>query len=933
MIDFPKPEIHILRKWILTFLLFFLSVCFSFSQQKIVSDSLPLKSDRDEIVNIGYGTQKKKEITSSIVSVKSDDFNKGNIQSPIELIRGKVAGLSISKAGGDPNGAYEIRLRGLNTINSNTAPLIIIDGMIAASLENVDPNDIESIDVLKDGSAAAIYGTRGSNGVIYISTRRGRSGAPVIEYNVYATAEMVARNNPAMSAAQWRALSAEVGFGNDYGTSTNWFKEIEQTALSQVHNISMSGGTDKTRYRASINYHNGNGILINTGYDQFNGRMNITQMALNDKLTLDLNLSATQRESKYGFAEAFKYASICNPTAPVKSSDPAYSNYDGYFQQVIWDYFNPVSIEEENKNEGKNRVLNMSLKGTYEIIRGLFIDAFYSRESTGSLEGQYFNSHDYWGGINRNGLASRQEDNSVSRLFESTLHYNTDLTSAINLSLLGGYSYQDFTNEGFDAQGGNFLTDNFNFNNLSAALDFKNGIGTLTSYKNSNKLVAFFGRVNLSLNNRWFLNASLRKEGSSRFGSNNKWGLFPSVGGGVDIAKSVGFIDYLKLRAGYGVTGNQPSESYLSIPQLDHLGNAYYDGTFIPIYSIVNRGNPYLKWEKKSEFDAGLDFSLLKSRLSGSVDFYTTNSKDLLYQYFIPSEMYYSYSWVWLNPGMIRSSGLELTINWNVLNKSDLKYKISFSPSFNLKNTLVSISGNYDGNDFKYGTQDLGYIGGSELPLVRVGEGKPLGQLIAWVFKEVDPTGKITLVDENNDGYINYSDMKVVGNGLPKFQFGFGNSLVYKNWELNVFFRGVFGHDLINSYRTQYEAPNMIYSYNLPVTAASMRNSATHTLMNTSSGVISSIDIENASFVSLDNMKIGYNFRLPESFQFSKIGLFIAGNNMFYLTKYKGSDPNPRYADSDNYYGTYDNPLVPGIDRLKSWPRTRSVTIGANVVF
>ncbi|MGD0754147.1 MAG: SusC/RagA family TonB-linked outer membrane protein [Bacteroidales bacterium] len=940
MFNFVSTEIRDWRRGSLTLFLLFLAFSLAFSQQKIVTDTIPSKSAEDEIVNIGYGTQKKREITSSIASLNRDEFNKGNIQNPLQLIQGKVAGLSINKPGGDPNGTFEVRLRGLNTIFGNLSPLIIVDGVIDASLNNVDPEDIESIDVLKDASAAAIYGTRGSGGVILVSTRRGKPGKTVIEYNVYSSAEMVAKNNPSMTAKEWRALSAKTGIGTDYGTSTDWFKEIEQTALSQVHNISMSGGTDKTSYRASINYRSGNGIMINTGYDQFNGRINITQKALNDKFILDLNMGTTQRESKYGFADAFTYASIYNPTAPVRSSDPEFVKYDGYFQQIIWDYYNPVSIAEENKSEGKSRILNLSLKATYEILKGLNVDAFYSVQTSGELGGQYFGKNDYWGGMNRNGLASRQEDNSLSRLFESTAQFNKEINSPLNLNLnlnlnlMGGYSYQDFTNEGFSAQGGDFLTDAFSFNNLGAAQEFKNGKGTITSYKNSNKLAAFFGRVNLNFNNRWFATASLRNEGSSRFGANNKWGLFPAFGTGVNIAKNISFIDNLKFRMDYGITGNQPKDSYLSLQILEHpinyqLYDYYtflYQGSHIPEYFPSRNANPDLKWEKKSEFDAGIDFSLFKSRLTGSFDVYVQTASDILYQCFVSAPPNVTNE-IWLNIGKIRSSGLELTLNYNVIRKSDLSYSITLSPSYNSKNILVSLSENYNGEALDFGTQQMGFLPGRNDELIKVEEGKPIGQIQALVFKGIDESGNLILVDQNNDGYIDQRDLTVVGNGLPKFLIGFGNMVTYKNWDLNVFFRGVFGHDLINSFRALYESPNLIISYNVPKTAANMITTTNQVF---AGQMFSSTDIENASFVSLDNFSLGYSFRLPENSQISKIRVYLAGNNLFYITKYKGSDPNPRYGDSE--YSAY-TPLVPGIDRMDSWPRTRSFTVGANVVF
>ena len=618
------------------------------------------------------------------------------------------------------------------------------------------------------------------------------------------------------------------------------------------------------------------------------------------------------------------------------STDPAvnpdFAKYNGYFQQVLFDYYNPVSILKQNTNQEIDRILNLSLKGTYEIVKGLNIDAFYSVQNSGNLNGQYLNKDDYWGGMNRNGLASRQADSHASKLFESTLHYTGDVTSALNITALGGYSYQDFTNEGFYAQGGDFLIDDFSYNNLSAALDFKNGKGTITSYKNSEKLIAFFGRVNVNVNSTWFVTASARYEGSSRFGTNNKWGLFPAVGGGADLSKliNVSVIDNLKLRINYGITGNRPSDSYLSLQRLGPQGNFYYNGTFVFGYAPVSNANADLKWEKKGEFDAGVDFSLFNSKLSGSFDFYTRTTKDLLFQYQVPVPPNL-YNQAWLNLGKIKSSGLELTLDYSVVKKGDFSYSISLTPSYILENTLVSLSGNYNGADLNYGRQELGDMGSpgqNGTPVAVVQEGKPLGQILTYVYQGIDATGKFIFKDTNGDGSISGADRIVTGNGLPKFLIGFGNTLNYKNWDLNVFFRGVFGHDLVNSFRAFYEVPAYISSYNLPKTTADLRSSDGKLLAATS-GTLSSKYVEKGDFVSLDNLALGYNFSLPKSSAFSKIRVYVAGNNLFYITKYTGVDPNPRYTDPE----TSNSPLITGMDRRDTWFRTRSVTFGANFVF
>ena len=903
------------------------------AQTKIDVVLIPSISALGEIVVTGYSQQRKKEITSSIANVQSEEFNKGYVNRAEQLIMGKVAGLSISKPGGNPNEGYNIRLRGLSTVGANTQPLVVVDGVIGASLENVDPNDIEAMSVLKDGSAAAIYGTRGSSGVIIVTTKKGKMGTSVIEYNGYVTTERVAKSTPVMNATEWRALSAELGAGTDFGYDTDWFKETTQTAISQVHNLSISGGSGSSTYRASINYHDAQGVILNTGFQQLNGRINFTQKALNNKFTLDVNLGATDKISQYGFSDAFRYATIYNPTAPVRSSDPAYEIYDGYFQQVLYDYYNPVQILEENINDGKDRLLLVAVKGTYQIFKGFSVDAFYSRQNNNYLRGQYYDKNSYWVGRDRNGLASRNFNINSNQLFETSARWTGDIAPSVNLNAVGGYSYQDFEYEGSSASGGDFLTDAFTYNNLGAALDFKNGLGNVSSYKNSNKLIAFFGLLNLNIKDTFYFTASARYEGSSRFGADNKWGLFPSVGGGVDLAKFItsDAINVLKLRASYGVTGNQPGSSYLSLLRLGPSGNFFYNGEFVPGYAPVSNANTDLKWEKKSEIDAGFDFALFNSRVYGSFDYYSRNTTDLLFSYEVPVPPNL-YTNALVNLGEIRSSGLELSLTWDAVKKSDFTYSITLTPSYNLANDLVSLSGEYNGAELNYGVRDLGGMGApgqSAVPLVRAEEGKPIGQLLALVYKEIDEDGNLIFEDLNNDGTIDPLDRAIVGNGLPKLLVGFGNNFSYKNWDLNIFFRGVFGHDLINSYRGFYEVPQMIKSYNLPKTAKDLKNPVTGTYLNNSSGVLSSYHVEAADFVTLDNLSLGYNFNVPRSSGFSKIRVYLAGNNLFYITGYKGVDPNPRYGDIEDG----NNPLVPGVDRRNTWFRTRSVTFGANIVF
>lgn len=879
-----------------------------------------------EIVVTGYGTQEKKEITSAVASVKEKDFNQGNINSAAELLQGRVAGLSIVRNdGGNPNGGYTIRLRGLTTIGANTSPLVVIDGVIGADLDNVDPKDIASIDVLKDGSAAAIYGTRGSSGVILVTTKMGKEGRFDVDLNAYWVNESIARQQNVLDAAQWRKLSSEVNAGIDYGASTDWYDEITQNANTQVYNLSMSGGTKQTSYRASLNYRDAEGVLLNSGFQRINARLNLTQKALKDRLTITMNFAGTYNESDYGFDNAFRYATVYNPTAPVRDNDPAYDVYGGYYQNVLYDYYNPVAILEQNTNVGTEKRVNIAIRGAYEIIDGLTVDAFYSLQSEGFQRNRYYSKESFWNGMDRNGDARQEHFDRYNQLFETTANWNTDF-GRTNMTLLGGYSYQEFQNQGFYARGGDFVTDFFQYNNLSAASEFNNGLGDVDSWKNSEKLIGFFGRVNFNIDETYFVTASVRQEGSSRFGDDNKWGTFPAISAGIELANFIGSasIENLKLRASYGITGNRPRDDYLSILRLGPGQSFFYNGEFIPSYAPVSNANADLKWEKKAEFDIGIDFSFFGSRLFGALDFYSRTTSDLLFEYGVPSPPNL-YNEAWMNIGEIQSSGIELTLSWAAVQKSNFTYTTTVTPTWYLANDLITLSGDFNGVELTYGVNYLGAMGApgmSDVPLQRVAEGEPLGQIWTQVYDGISPDGDLLLKDTDGNGTIDALDRQITGNGLPTFEFGWSNSFSFgNNWDLNIFFRGVFGHDLLNKYRAFYEVPLGIGSYNTFEGALDLKNE-NGTYMNSSSGLLSSYHVESADFFSLDNLNLGYTFHMENSEAFSSIRLYLAGNNLFMVTGYEGPDPNPRYDDQGG------NVLVTGIDYRNRWVLTRSISFG-----
>lgn len=886
----------------------------------LVSDDGPynvtlkvLQQKLENVVLVGYGSVSTQQVTSAITHVNAEEFNKGNINNPAQLLQGKVPGLSIVGTPGNPNGEFYLRLRGLSTLGANSQPLIVVDGVIGVDLLSVDPNDIATIDVLKDGGAAAIYGTRGSSGVILISTKNGVSGKPRTEYNGYISSESKDRHLPAMDKQTYLANG-----GTDLGGNTNWLDEITRNAISHVHHLSLSGGMDKTKYMASFNYRNAEGILKNSGFQQLGGRLNLVQKLLDDRITISLNLSSSTRDAELGFDDAFRAAVAMPPTASIFSSDPYFSKYNGYFQSEVHELYNPVGIIQQNINDQKTNRVTYNIKTDVRFTNDINGSVRYARSSENITNGTYISKYSYYGsGVDRNGLASKSDFNTKSDLFEVVGTFNKNLNK-IKLVLLGGYSYQNFLSDNFSIQSGNYLTDAFSYNNFSASKDFADGKAISSSNKENNKLIAFFGRLNLNYDNTYFLSASLRREGSSRFGADNKWGNFPGVSASVNINELVNLekIDLLKVRASYGVTGALPGESYLS-QQLYGPGSSpnyfLYNGVFTPVYSPQSNPNSDLRWETKKEIDFGTDFSAFDSRLHGSFDYYNRKTTDALITLNVPVPPNLFPTTV-LNAGELKSEGIELALEYQLIKKTNVGWNTRLTyASYNTKVISLSLG------DIKYGVREVGSL---PAPLtgntVRVEEGKPIGQMIGWVYEGVDKDGKYIIKDQDNNNIINEKDVAIIGRGLPKGEFGWVNNVTYKRFDLNVFIRGVYGHDLINLNRTMFEQVSRISSYNLIDTKyfdPAYKGPA----------AFNSYYIENASFVKLDNASLGYNIPLKNNSWAHAMRIYLSGQNLFYITNYSGVDPEPRYTSSDG------NVLAPGIEPRNSWVTTRTITFGLNL--
>ncbi len=887
-----------------------------------------------EVVVVGYGTQERKEITSSVASVTPENFNKGNITDVAQLVQGKVAGLSVSRAGGDPNGGYAIRLRGLSSLGANTEPLVVIDGQIGADLNSVDPNDIQSIDILKDGSAAAIYGTRGSAGVILITTKTGTQGETQIDYSGYVSSEAPARLVDVMSASEFRDL----GIGNDRGASTDWYDEITRTSLSHTHNLSLSGAAGSgTSYRASLNYRDIQGVAIETGFDRLNARLTLQQRAFDDKLSINLNVASTWSQQDLGWNDAFKYAAIYNPTAPVRTTDPLFNLAGGgYFEENFVDYANPVAVLRQNANEQLEKQTNIMASAEYEFIPGLRLLARYGQQAGNIYHTIYLPKNAFYlptlevtgrafSGFARSGYAVKEDDESFDQLFESILTYETNISN-IDLSALAGYSYQSFNNEGVEMAGGGFLTDKTS-ENLASARDFANGMGRVESYKDGSRLVGFFGRVNLNYENTYFLSASLRREGSTMFGENNKWGDFPALSVGVDLSQITDFpwVDNLKLRASYGVTGALPPDPYLSLQTLEAGTSLFYAGNdgYVSSFGPERNPNPNLRWERKKEFDIGLDFVLVDSRLTGTIDYYNRSTSDLIFEAQVPVPPNLVPT-TWLNIGTLDSEGFEFALTYDAYRSTDFNW----STALNFTTYTIKLAElDSDEGSASIPPANLGTPGQEATQIARAEPGKEIGILWGLTFERIDEDGKFVFSDLNGDGAINTDDQSQVGQGLPDFEFGWNNTFTYKNFDLNFFIRGAIGHDLVNSYRAFYENPGVATSYNVVNTKYFNPNLD-------DAQIFSSLFVEDATFVEMDNATLGYTLPLSENSAFRNLRLYLAGQNLFMITDYTGPDPEVRFQDRSLQDGRYTNVvLTPGIDRRETWVWARTFTFGVNVGF
>ena len=876
----------------------------------------------EDVVVIGYGTQQRRDITSSIFSLKEGSFTQGAGSDAQALLQARVPGVVITSSNGDVGAAPVIRIRGGTSVNAGNGPMIVIDGVPVdhsssmpdgieisdgtrdSGLSMVNPNDIASIDVLKDASAAAIYGARGGNGVILITTKEGKPGAVSMTYDTYTSTSTVANKLDLMNAAQYKAFAEKVGASPIMGDAdTDWQDEVFRTAISQNHNLSFGGGTQLSRYRVSLNYLDEQGIVLNSERQRYTLRINVNHRMLDEKLRLGLKINPSyikrnntpynQRAGYYGGV----FTNICkmNPTLPVYNDDGSYYEY------ATTDKRNPVALL--NEIDDISEVLRVFFNGTveYEFIPGFTGKVNVGLDRSATSRGVYQPTILPYAAT-FGGRADVRNNDRQSVLFESTLNYRTDI-GASKLEAWGGYTFQEFENGGFGAVSRNYVTDNWSYYNLGGGADYTEHP---FSYRDKNRLISFLGRVNYNMADKFLVSTAIRYEGSSRFGADNKWGLFPSASFGLRLTED------LKVRASYGVTGNQDIGNYRSLYVLGTGGSdAVIGDKTITGVGATQLANPDLKWEQTSQLNLGVDFGFNRDRISGSVDVYTKTTTDLLLEFDVPQPAVVATRLD--NVGEVSNMGLELTLNTVNVSTTDLFWRTNFNFAMN-RNEVVSLGE----RDYIF-TGDVGGKGLSGVYAQIIIPGQPMGTWFGYRHYGYAADGTEILIDPDVAGADTLGPLKdgrhILGNAQPDFTFGISNIINLKNIDFRFFIQGVYGFDILNNTRLEYQLPaNFGESINMFVEAeddvdAGMGSDVAATYTDRF--------IEDGSFIRLQNVTLGYTFGTEG---IRNLRLYLSADNLLLLTKYKGYDPE---------VNTFTGQAI-GMD-YTNYPKARTISLGLSI--
>jgi TonB-linked SusC/RagA family outer membrane protein len=879
-----------------------------------------------QIVAVGYGNLKQKEVTSAVAHIDTAQFRQGGARSALDLIQGKVAGLNITRSSGsNPNSSASVQLRGVVSVTGNASPLFVIDGIPGGNPDLLQQDDILSVDVLKDGSGAAIYGTSANAGVILITTKKGKPGAPEFNYSAYVRTEVIQNRLDFLSAGEFREkINSGVLTQRDYGGNEDLYGSlINKGNLSQNQNLSLSGGSDKTSYRASLNYRDLEGIALENGRKEYTVRLNVNQKGLDDKLNVQMNLASNFNNANLLGGGGWEEELAKNPTKLIFNPDGSYYS-DTQSTNQYARLFQETSYRKQQTSSADIKAdldIITGLKGSVfgSVQRNSYIDGGYAQlNSERSVEDQVYP---------RGGYAFKNDFLSQSFAFEPTLTYNKLIADQHSFTVLGGYSYRYYIEEGSNTSNRGFLNDQFNEDNLGQGGALADGRAGLSSFKNDNTLIAFFGRLNYSFAGKYLAQFILRREGSSKFGEANKWGNFPAASLGWNVSQesfmeNVKFVDYLKLRMGYGVTGNSGFANNASRVVLSTGGRYLYpDGAYRETYGPQRNANPYLKWESKEEINIGADFTLFNSKLTGALDVFKRTTKDLLDTYITPQPPYINQE-IYANVGTISSKGIELALSYNAIKTPDFTFTMDFTGS-TISNKLDS----YSNEVFSVKYKTFGGIGGAGAlgDAITTYEGGDLGEFWGKKFAGFDEAGKWLFFNRNgekvrNDQINNSKDKSItdlapIGNAIPKYYASYTANFTYKNFDFRVFLRGKFDYDILNTTALSYGNPS-IAGVNYLQDAFTKYKDIKDTYM------YSDYYLESGSNVKLDEVTLGYRFNL-KSKKVRNIRVYATGQNLATITGYSGNDPD----------FVQDTGLGPGIDSRGAYPSTRSFLFGVNVGF
>ena len=885
----------------------------------------------NEVVVVGYGTMRRKDVTSSITTVKAEDLNRGVFTDPGQMLQGKVPGLVISSTA-DPNGGATITLRGASTLRSGAmSPYYVIDGIPGVDPSTVAPDDIESIDVLRDATATAIYGSKAANGVIIITTKKGAEEKTNVTYNGYVAIDNILKKYDVATAAELRDYASKNGIAlKDGGASTNWQDEVLRTGISHNHNLSISGGNGRTSYMVSGNLMKRQGIIKETGMDRFNVRSLISTKLLKDRLSISMGLNAMYGKH-FGVPTGDKGASVLDamnyfsPTNPIKNADGSWSTGAGSKN------YNPLALMYEDTSETIWKRNQFIGKATLEILKGLLWNVNYSWSNYQSTYSGYNTRNSQIEGIgNKNGQASRNTYFGHEQTFETYLNYGFT-AGKHKVDLMAGYSWeQKKNNDGFGLTVEGYYNDNLKWYNMSYAqtiLGVQNSVAS--GYVENVKNISFYGRANYSFDGRYMLQATIRRDGSSVFGKNNRWGTFPSISGAWNITeeafmKNQNLFSNLKLRAGYGVSGNAMGfDVYSSYVTYGATGTFVYDGKTYRTYGATKNANPDLKWETTSMLNVGLDFGFMKNRINGTIEVYNKKTKDLIWGYPVPTTQYV-YGWMDANVGEMTNKGIEFTINIDAIRTKDFNWMTTINLSHN-KNTVDKMQNDqFHTTNLSQGDPDVAGVSANGWTQ-RIMEGESIGTFYTYQYAGtingrseyyvLDENGNKTGETTNNPGL---KDRAITGCAQPKLTAGWNNSFSYKNWNLNAFITGVFGNDVYNSPRAHYTSAQM-FSDGKNVLKEFLSNPAG----DASGSLPSDRFIEKGTYVRLQSLSLSYTFRNCFNNWIQDLTLYGTANNLLTITSYKGLDPEVNLGGID-----------PGIDyRWSRYPHARTFMVGVKINF